>query len=309
MSPTLPLLSLIVFAPWLGAIALLFLPRLSPAATRILALAFSLSTLALSGLALCSFDPSAAGFQFSEQHAWISSLNVHYRLGLDGLSLILVLLTGVLGPLSILASWRQETNPRLMCMLFLLLQGAALGVFLALDFVPWFLFWELSLVPAYFLIRLWGGPGATRAGYQFVIYTVGGSAFMLLGFAGIFLATGTLDFTVLAGLAADGSLETKLSVLGGVLAHGRVLRGPAGPGREGSALSFPHMVAFGLCRGPDRGIDVHDGRYVEDGSIRLPPDPLAALPGCPSPVRPGARVARPGRGRVWRLCRHAAAGP
>jgi NADH-quinone oxidoreductase subunit M len=215
MSPNFPLLSLVVFAPWLGALALWFLPRLSPVTARILALAFSLSTLALSGLALCSFDPSAAGFQFSEQHAWISSLNVHYRLGLDGLSLILVLLTGVLGPLSILASWRQETNTRLMCMLFLLLQGAALGVFLALDFVPWFLFWELSLVPAYFLIRLWGGPGATRAAYQFVIYTVGGSAFMLLGFAGLFLATGTLDFTVLAGLAADGSLASKLSVLGG----------------------------------------------------------------------------------------------
>ena len=111
MSPNFPLLSLVVFAPWLGALALWFLPRLSPVTARILALAFSLSTLALSGLALCSFDPSAAGFQFSEQHAWISSLNVHYRLGLDGLSLILVLLTGVLGPLSILASWRQA-RPR-----------------------------------------------------------------------------------------------------------------------------------------------------------------------------------------------------
>jgi NADH-quinone oxidoreductase subunit M len=94
--------------------------------------------------------------------------------------------------------------------LLLLIQGAALGVFLALDFFHWFLFWELSLVPAFFLIKLWGGPGATRAAYQFVVYTIGGSAFMLVGFAALFVATGTLDFAQLAQLARDGSLAAKL---------------------------------------------------------------------------------------------------
>lgn len=216
MSSSLPLLSLIVFVPWVGALVLLLAPKLGAWSVRVLALAFSLSTLALAGIALCRFDPSAAGYQFAEGHDWITSLNVHFRLGLDGLSLVLLLLTGILGPLSMLASWRQENNPRLLNILFLLLQGAALGVFLALDFVPWFLFWELSLVPAYFLIRLWGGPGATRAAYQFVIYTIGGSAFMLLGFAALFLATGTLDFTVLSGLASSGALATKLAALGGI---------------------------------------------------------------------------------------------
>jgi NADH-quinone oxidoreductase subunit M len=87
-------------------------------------------------------------------------------------------------------------------------------VFLALDFFHWFLFWELSLVPAFFLIKLWGGPGATRAAYQFVVYTIGGSAFMLLGFAALYVATGTLDFLELAQLAADGTLRQKLATLG-----------------------------------------------------------------------------------------------
>jgi NADH-quinone oxidoreductase subunit M len=88
-------------------------------------------------------------------------------------------------------------------------------VFLALDFFHWFLFWELSLVPAFFLIKLWGGAGATRAAYQFVIYTIGGSAFMLVGFAAIYAATGTLDFIELARQGADGTLAQELASTGG----------------------------------------------------------------------------------------------
>jgi NADH-quinone oxidoreductase subunit M len=106
--------------------------------------------------------------------------------------------------------------------LFLFLQGSALGVFLALDFFPWFIFWELSLVPAFFLIKLWGGgsaedgqAAASRAAYQFVIYTIGGSAFMLAGFAALYSAVGTFDFVALAGLARDGTLAAQLAASGG----------------------------------------------------------------------------------------------
>jgi len=88
-------------------------------------------------------------------------------------------------------------------------------VFLALDFFPWFIFWELSLVPAFFLIKLWGGPGASRAAYQFVVYTIGGSAFMLLAFAGLFATVGTFDFTELAALAHTGALAAKLGGMTG----------------------------------------------------------------------------------------------
>src|SRR6185503_591654 len=109
------------------------------------------------------------------RHDWIAALNVHYHLGLDGISLLLVLLTALVSPAALLSFGKERRSPRLFGALFLLLQAAALGVFLALDFFHWFLFWELSLVPAYFLIKLWGGPGATHAAYQFVIYTLGGS--------------------------------------------------------------------------------------------------------------------------------------
>jgi NADH-quinone oxidoreductase subunit M len=210
MSPPL-LLSAIIFVPWFGA-ALLAIGRrrLSVTASRGLAVAFSLSTLVLGGLAASRFDPHG-GMQFVEQRAWIPSLHVSYHLGLDGMSLLLVLLTGLVTPAALLASWRETRDTRLMNVLFLLVQGAALGVFLALDFFPWFVFWELSLVPAYFLIRLWGGAGSARAGYQFVIYTIGGSAFMLAGFAALYGATGTLDFTQLAALRADGTLAARLT--------------------------------------------------------------------------------------------------
>jgi len=203
---SLPLLSLVVLVPWAGALVLTALPGLPARAARTLALVFSLSTLVLAVPLLGGFDPAATGYQFSESHAWIRALNVHYRLGLDGMSLLLVLLTGVVSPLALAAAARDARDARLLGLLFLVLQGSALGVFLALDFFHWFIFWELSLVPAFFLIKLWGGPGAGRAAYQFVIYTIAGSAFMLLAFAALYAATGTLDFSALAALAADGRL-------------------------------------------------------------------------------------------------------
>jgi len=208
------LLSLIIFTPWLGALVLALTPRLSPQASRRLALLFSLSTLGLGLLACSGFNPATVGYQFEEKHAWISVrfiTDITFHLGLDGMSLLLVLLTGLIGPAALLASGKIERDPRLFSLLFLALQGAALGVFLALNFFPWFIFWELSLVPAFFLIKLWGGPGAARAAYQFVIYTIGGSAFMLLAFAAIFAAVGTFDFVELAKLAQSGALAAKMS--------------------------------------------------------------------------------------------------
>ncbi len=201
----IPLLSLLIFTPWVGALLLFVLRRrLSASLGRILPILFSLSTLILGGIVLARFNPVITGMQFTEKHAWITALNVHYHIGLDGLSLVLVLLTGIISPLALFGPTRQVRCPAIHGALFLLLQGSALGVFLALDFFPWFVFWELSLVPAFFLIKLWGGPGAARAAYQFVIYTIGGSAFMLLGFAAIFAETRTFDF-----------LELKLISMGG----------------------------------------------------------------------------------------------
>lgn len=212
---SLPLLSLLVFTPWLGALVLALFPRLGAGPARTLALAFSLSTLALGALALGSFDPAAPGLQFVEKRAWIAALGVSYHLGLDGLNLTLVLLTGLIAPAALFGTMGTIARPALYGALFLILQGAALGVFLFLDFFPWFVCWELSLVPAFFLLKLWGGPGAARAAYQFVIYTIGGSAFMLLGFAALYAATGSFDFVQLAALAREGALAGELAALGG----------------------------------------------------------------------------------------------
>jgi len=209
-----PWLTLLVFTPWIGAALLAFLPALSRKTARGFALLVSLSTLGIAVRLLTGFEPHVSGFQFEEHHAWINSLQVHYRLGLDGMSLLLVLLTGLVAPVCLLASWREEKSPRLFNALFLVLQGAALGTFLALDFFHWFFFWELSLVPAFFLIKLWGGPRAGRAAYQFVIYTLAGSACLLLAFVALFSATGSLDFSELARLAASGRLNPLLAAMG-----------------------------------------------------------------------------------------------
>ncbi len=214
---TLPLLTLLIFTPWAGAMLVFVLRRLlSPAAARGLAVVFSLSTLLLGLVAWSRFDPAVTTMQFSENNAWIAVLNVRYHLGLDGLSLVLVLLTGIVSPLALFGATRSVRCPAIHGALFLWLQGSALGVFLALDFFPWFIFWELSLVPAFFLMKLWGGADASRAAYQFVIYTICGSAFMLLGFAALGAAAGTFDFLQLAALARDGTLAAKLAAAGGV---------------------------------------------------------------------------------------------
>jgi len=216
-----PLLSAVIFAPWVGALLTVLLRQhLSPRASRALVLLSSLSTLGLGLGLLKGFSPALPGFQFEESLPWITALNVRYHLGLDGLSLMLVLLTGIVAPLALFGTLRDARCPAIHGALFLLLQGSAVGVFLALDFFPWFVFWELSLVPAFFLIKLWGGagaggPAASRAAYQFVIYTIGGSAFMLLGFAALYAAAGTFDFVELAALARDGTLATQLAATGG----------------------------------------------------------------------------------------------
>ena len=206
-----PLLSALVFTPWAGAFLVFMLRRRVPdSVVRGLTVLLSLSTLAPGACAVAHFNPAVTGMQLTEKHDWISALNVHYHLGLDGLSLVLILLTGIVSPVALFGTLRAVRCPAVYGALFLVLQGSALGVFVALDFFPWFVFWELSLIPAFFLMKLWGGPGAGRAAYQFVIYTIGGSAFMLLGFAALYAATGTFDFVELAALARDGTLAAKL---------------------------------------------------------------------------------------------------
>ena len=157
------------------------------------------------------FDSASGGLQFQERHAWIPALGVEYRVGVDGLGLLMVLLSAIVVPMAMLASWNIEERVPLYFALVLFLQAGLFGTFTALNFFHWFIFWELSLIPAFFLIRLWGGPLRTSAATQFFVYTMAGSVALLLAFLAIFLSTGKFDFIELADMGRNGTLTSALS--------------------------------------------------------------------------------------------------
>src|SRR5207244_13560316 len=155
------------------------------------------------------FDAAAAGLQVVERHAWIPAIGAEYLVGIDGLSLLLVLLTSVVFPFAFFAL-RLERGA---CALMLVMQAALYGTFTAQNFVLWFLFYEMSLVPAFLLIKIWGGKNRDYAAVKFFVYTFLGSVAMLLAFLGIYFAKGTFDFAALAGLGKTGLLAGKLQWL------------------------------------------------------------------------------------------------
>ncbi len=174
------ILSLLIAMPMLGAIALFFSPRGRPEVSRSIALIVSLAAFVLSLLVLRDFDGSKATMQFAERVNWFPELGVNYVLGVDGISIWLVVLTTFLTSLVILASTSIHEKERsyLGCILFL--ETGMLGTFLALDAVLFYVFWELMLVPMYFLIGVWGGKRKIYAAIKFVLYTAFGSLLMLV---------------------------------------------------------------------------------------------------------------------------------
>ena len=203
-------LTILTLVPFLGGIVIAGLGADRKNLVRGLALATSLVGL---GGALClwlHFDPSKGGIQFPEQFDWVPTLGIQYFLGVDGLGLLMVLLTAIVTPLAILASWRMDDRPHVYHALILWLQAGLFGTFTALNFFHWFLFWELGLIPAFFLIKLWGGPKRGPAATQFFIYTMVGSVALLLSFLAIRFATGSFDFIELAALAKSGALTKAL---------------------------------------------------------------------------------------------------
>ncbi|PYK03135.1 MAG: NADH-quinone oxidoreductase subunit M [Verrucomicrobia bacterium] len=152
------------------------------------------------------FDVTAPGLQIAERHAWIPSIGAEYLVGVDGLSLLLVLLTSLVFPFAFCAQ-RLERGA---CALMLVMQAALYGTFTAQNFVLWFLFYEMSLIPAFLLIKIYGGENRDFAAVKFFIYTFFGSVAMLLAFLGIYFAKGTFDFATLAGLGKSGLLTGNL---------------------------------------------------------------------------------------------------
>jgi NADH-quinone oxidoreductase subunit M len=229
-----PIITILTFVPFAGALVLAFSKAGEKVLARRIAMGTALVAFALALVLWKMFDASAGGFSIEERHAWIPSLGVEYRVGVDGLGLVMVLLTAIITPMAMLASWRNEDRPNLYYSMVLFLQSGLFGTFTALNFFHWFLFWELSLIPAFFLVRLWGGPQRAAAAMQFFVYTMVGSIALLLAFLGIFLATktgsepGIFDFTKLAELgrsdAIMANISTEFHLFGHVLAPAAMMK-------------------------------------------------------------------------------------
>jgi NADH-quinone oxidoreductase subunit M len=214
------LLSVITYTPLVGAVVLLVLPVLglkSDSAARWVANAFGLAGFLVSLPLWTAFDRDASGFQFPEKVAWIPSIGVQYHLGVDGVSALLILLTTLLGFIAILSSWTAITDRvRQYYVFLLLLQTGMLGVFCALDMFLFYVFWEVMLVPMYFLIGIWGGARRLYAAIKFFLYTLVGSVVMLLGILALYFhsktlpayaATGTFDVTEWYNMGVPADLQ------------------------------------------------------------------------------------------------------
>src|SRR4029079_10683240 len=200
------ILSIVPYTPLLGAVVLLLPPfKGKDDAVRWTANIFGLLGFLVSLPLWFWFDRGASGFQFVERHDWIQSIGVQYLFGVDGSSVLLILLTTLLGAIAILSSWTAITDRvRAYYVFILLLQTGMLGVFCALDMFLFYVFWEVMLVPMYFLIGIWGGARRLYAAIKFFLYTLVGSVVMLLGILALYFhsrklegfeVTGTFDLT------------------------------------------------------------------------------------------------------------------
>jgi NADH-quinone oxidoreductase subunit M len=196
-------LSLILFTPLAGAILLLFIHKQNESLIRLIANVVAGVGFLVSVPLWFWFDPSSAAFQFVERLPWIPSIGAEYHLGVDGLSTLLILLTTLMGFIAVLSSWNAIHERVKEYYIFLLaLQTGMLGAFMALDFLLFFLFWEVMLVPMYFLIGVWGSANRLYSAIKFFLYTLVGSVVMLLGILALYFSfhaeTGRYTFDILA---------------------------------------------------------------------------------------------------------------
>src|SRR5579872_5250339 len=175
------ILSIVLFTPLVGLLVLLFIPSSNARAIKLWANVIAFVGFLVSLPLVFQFDRTK-DFQFVENASWIPSIGASYHLGIDGISLLLVMLTTVIGFIAILSSWNAISDRlKEYYAFFLLLQVGMLGVFMSLDFLLFFVFWETVLVPMYFIIAIWGGARRQYAAIKFMIYTSVGSILMLLG--------------------------------------------------------------------------------------------------------------------------------
>jgi NADH-quinone oxidoreductase subunit M len=199
------ILSYTLFSPFVGIAILLFLDREKSAAIKAVGIASSVLTFLLSLIVYFSFDPSNTQLQFVNQVTWIQRLDISYAIGIDGLSLLLVVLTTFLTPIALLSSWNSITVRLKEYVLFiLLLEFGMLGVFLASDLFLFYVFWEAMLIPMYFIIGIWGGQDKIYAAVEFFLYTMAGSLLMLIAI---------LSLGYYASTVPGGHFTTNLTLL------------------------------------------------------------------------------------------------
>jgi len=201
-----PILSTLIFLPLAGALALLAIPGAN--AQRYWTLLVTGVTAAISLPLYSGFDTSTAKYQFGEHIPWISSLDINYTLGIDGISLLLVLLTTLFMPLCVLGSWKYiETRVREFMICLLLMETSMLGVFMALDFVLFYVLWEAMLIPMYLLIAVWGGPRKVYASIKFFLYTLAGSVLLLVAIIALYMSQGTFSIPALMGQSYSATFQ------------------------------------------------------------------------------------------------------
>ena len=197
----MPILSLITFLPVIGVFFILFMDSKRGDLIRITALLVSIVVFVLSVPLYFNFESRAYEMQFVEKLSWIPSFGIHYHVGIDGISLFLILLTTFITPISILASWHITKHIKEYMIAMLVLETGMIGVFISLDLFLFYVFWELMLIPMYLLIGIWGGPRRIYAAVKFFIYTMTGSVFMLLAIIALYFlnhrATGEYTFNLL----------------------------------------------------------------------------------------------------------------
>src|SRR5712672_4291728 len=189
------LLTLVIFAPILGAAIVAFLPRDEGGQHKGVALLASILTFALSVPLATGFRPGARGFSFEQRTDWAPNLGFSYHVGLDGVALLLLLLTTFLGPIVILSSWKYiQERVKLYCISLLVLETAMIGTLAALDLVLFYVFWEAMLIPMYLLIGMWGSERRIYAAVKFFLFTFVGSVLMLLAIFWLWSNSGKKSF-------------------------------------------------------------------------------------------------------------------
>lgn len=209
---SVPLLSALIFFPVIGGFSLLIAKRENVQAIKLMALIISLLELLLTLPLWFLFDKTTHHMQFTEHHTWISALNINYSLGVDGISVLFILLSALITTLCILVSWESiQTKIPEFYISLLLIEGAMIGVFCALDLFLFYIFWEAMLIPMFLLIGIWGGPNRLYATIKFFLYTLVGSLLMLVGIISLYFAGGhTFDLLTLSANSYPYKLQLLL---------------------------------------------------------------------------------------------------